>query len=118
MGARVPFSGFQRWPRPVIENSSFSEETERSSAAVERERRFVLLVALLARGGRGSRSKRGRAAQGPGRERHMDDERPVVTEANKDRVRAGVTGHNVRYVLLAGCALVVVAYLFIYFIVK
>jgi len=48
----------------------------------------------------------------------MDNERPVVTEANKNRVRAGVTGHNVRYVLLAGCALVVVAYIIIYFVVK
>ena len=48
----------------------------------------------------------------------MDNERPVVTEANKNRVRAGVTGHNVRYVLFAGCALVIIAYVIIYFVVK
>lgn len=48
----------------------------------------------------------------------MDNERPVVTEANKDRVRAGVTGHNVRYVLLGGCALVIAAYIIIYYVVK
>jgi hypothetical protein len=32
-------------------------------------------------------------------------ERPVVTEANKVDVRAGSTGNNVRYVLIASCAL-------------
>jgi hypothetical protein len=36
---------------------------------------------------------------------------PVVTEANKERVRAGVTGHNVRYVLLASLALVVLVFI-------
>jgi len=39
-----------------------------------------------------------------------DLERPVVTEANKDRIRAGVTGHNVRYVLLGGLAIVIIAF--------
>jgi hypothetical protein len=47
------------------------------------------------------------------RERAMSDEisneRPLVTESNKDRIRAGVTGHNVRYVLIISCALVIVA---------
>jgi hypothetical protein len=38
------------------------------------------------------------------------EERPVVTEVNKDRIRAGVTGHNVRYVLFGSLALVVVAF--------
>lgn len=45
-------------------------------------------------------------------------ERPVVTEANKDRIRAGVTGHNVRYVVIAGCALVIVAFIIIYAVVS
>ncbi len=40
----------------------------------------------------------------------MSDERPVVTESNKDRIRQGVTGHNVRYVLIVGIALVVIAF--------
>ncbi len=33
-------------------------------------------------------------------------ERPIVTEDNKTGVRAGSTGNNVRYVLIASCALV------------
>jgi hypothetical protein len=40
----------------------------------------------------------------------MDEERPVVTEANTERIRQGVTGHNVRYVVIAGIALVVVLF--------
>jgi hypothetical protein len=45
------------------------------------------------------------------KEAPMDgEERPIVTEANKDRIRAGVTGHNVRYVLFGSVALVVVAF--------
>ena len=48
----------------------------------------------------------------------MDNERPVVTEANKDRIRAGVTGHNVRTVLIVGLALVVIAYIIIAYVVK
>lgn len=35
---------------------------------------------------------------------------PVVTEASKERVRAGVTGHHVRTVLIASLALVIVAF--------
>ena len=38
------------------------------------------------------------------------EERPIVTEANKDRIRAGVTGHKVRYVLFGSVALVVIAF--------
>jgi Flp pilus assembly protein TadB len=38
-------------------------------------------------------------------------ERPVVTEDNKTAVRAGSTGNNVRYVLIASCALVIVAFI-------
>jgi len=48
----------------------------------------------------------------------MNNERPLVTEANKDRIRAGVTGHNVRAVLIAGIALVVIAYIIIAYVVK
>ena len=40
-----------------------------------------------------------------------EHERPVVTEANKTAVRAGSTGHNVRYVLIASCALVIIAFI-------
>lgn len=43
----------------------------------------------------------------------MYDERPVVTEENKVRIRQGVTGHNVRYVLFASCALVIVLFILI-----
>jgi hypothetical protein len=38
-------------------------------------------------------------------------ERPVVTENNKTAVRAGSTGNNVRYALIASCALVIVAFI-------
>jgi hypothetical protein len=48
----------------------------------------------------------------------MDNERPIVTESNKDRIRAGVTGHNVRYVVIVGCALAVIAFVIIYVAVK
>lgn len=38
------------------------------------------------------------------------EERPIVTETNKDRMRGGVTGRNVHYVLFGSVALVVVAF--------
>jgi hypothetical protein len=38
-------------------------------------------------------------------------ERPVVTEANKEAVRAGHTGDHLRYVLIASCALVIIAFI-------
>ena len=38
-------------------------------------------------------------------------ERPVVTEDNKTAVRAGSTGNNVRYVLIASCDLVIIAFI-------
>ena len=41
-------------------------------------------------------------------------ERPVVTEANKEAVRAGSTGHHVRYILIASCALVIIAFILIW----
>jgi hypothetical protein len=34
-----------------------------------------------------------------------------VTDANKVAVRQGSTGHNVRYVLIASCALVIIAFI-------
>ncbi len=40
----------------------------------------------------------------------MSDERPVVTEDNEDRIRQGVTGHNVRYVVIVSVALVIVVF--------
>lgn len=48
----------------------------------------------------------------------MSDERPIVTEGNKDRIRQGVTGHNVRYVVIASLALVIVAFMIIAAFVK
>jgi len=39
----------------------------------------------------------------------MTDERPTVI--SQDRARQGVTGHNVRYVLIVSMALVVIAFL-------
>jgi hypothetical protein len=61
---------------------------------------------------------RGRSAIIEGQERAMSDERPVVTEGNEDRVRQGVTGHNVRYVVIIGCALVIVAFVLIAALVR
>jgi Flp pilus assembly protein TadB len=53
------------------------------------------------------------------KERSMNPhERPVVTEANKEAVRAGSTGHHVRYVLIASCALVIIAFILIALLVK
>ena len=40
---------------------------------------------------------------------------PVVNEANETRIRAGVTGHGVRTVLVASVAIVVVAFVILYF---
>jgi Flp pilus assembly protein TadB len=53
-------------------------------------------------------------------ERSMDEahERPVVTERNKERVRAGHTGDHVRYILMASCALVIIAFIAIAFFVR
>jgi hypothetical protein len=38
-------------------------------------------------------------------------ERPVVTDDNKVAVRGGSTGNNVRYILIASTALVIVAFI-------
>jgi hypothetical protein len=53
-------------------------------------------------------------------ERPMDKahERPVVTERNKEAVRAGHTGDNLRYVLIASCALVIIAFIAIALFVR
>ena len=45
-------------------------------------------------------------------------ERPVITEDNKVAMRAGSTGNNVRYVLIASTALVIVAFIAIALFVK
>jgi hypothetical protein len=48
------------------------------------------------------------------KERSMDShERPVVTDDNKVAVRAGSTGHNVRYVLIASVALAILAWILV-----
>ena len=77
----------------------------------ERDRRFALLVSMMTSEGRRNRASR-RTSRTP--EAAMDPgEQPVVTQANQDRVRAGVTGHNVRTVLFAGIALVVVLFVLV-----
>ena len=45
-------------------------------------------------------------------------ERPVVTEANKEAVRAGHTGDGLRYVLIGSCALVVLGFIAVALFVK
>jgi hypothetical protein len=48
------------------------------------------------------------------KERSMDaHERPVVTEENKVAVRAGSTGHHVRYVLIGSVALAILAWILV-----
>jgi hypothetical protein len=53
-----------------------------------------------------------------GREHMMSDERPIVTENNEDRVRQGVTGHNVRYVVIVSLALAIVVFVIVAAIVR
>jgi hypothetical protein len=53
------------------------------------------------------------------KERSMNPhERPVVTEENKVAVRAGSTGHHLRHVLIASCALVIAAFIIIALVVR
>jgi hypothetical protein len=40
-------------------------------------------------------------------------EQPIVTETNKEAVRAGHTGDGLRYVLIASCALVIIAFVLV-----
>jgi hypothetical protein len=48
----------------------------------------------------------------------MHNERPTVTDENKDRVRAGVTGHNVRYVLIVSLGLAILTFLIVALVVR
>jgi hypothetical protein len=80
-------------------------------AVSERNRRFALLVSLMTSEAR--RSRRSRRNSLKPEAAMNSEEQPVVTEANTDRVRAGVTGHNVRYVLFGGIALVVVLFVLV-----
>jgi hypothetical protein len=53
------------------------------------------------------------------KERSMNPhERPVVTEENKTAVRAGSTGHNVRYILIASMVLVILAWILVELLVR
>ncbi len=45
-------------------------------------------------------------------------ERPVVTEENKVAVRAGSTGHNLRYVVIGSIALAVLAWILVELFVR
>jgi hypothetical protein len=69
-------------------------------------------------GRRGSRRLSAANASTQARERIMSDERPVVTEDNEDRVRQGVTGHNVRYVVIVSVALAIVVFIMIAALVR
>ena len=84
----------------------------------EHDLRFALLVDIMSFGRRrGPRGRRSRLS--PEEEAVMDPkERPVVSEANQERVRAGVTGHGVRYVLIFGTALVIVLFIAVAAFVK
>jgi hypothetical protein len=53
------------------------------------------------------------------KERSMDaHERPVMTEENKVAVRAGSTGHHLRYILIASIALVILAWIVVEVLVR
>jgi len=45
-------------------------------------------------------------------------ERPVVTEENKVAVRAGSTGHNVRYIVITSIALAMLAWVLVELLVR
>ena len=70
----------------------------------------------------GDRDRRFRPVRFPTlakKERSMDaHERPVVTEENKVAVRAGSTGHHVRYILIASMALVILAWIVVEALVR
>ena len=48
----------------------------------------------------------------------MTDDQSRRTEISQTRARQGVTGHNVRYVLIFGVALVVIAFLAVALLMK
>jgi hypothetical protein len=57
----------------------------------------------------------------PSRERSFamnEHERPVVTAANKEAVRAGHTGDHLRYVLIGSCALAILGLILVALLVK
>jgi hypothetical protein len=88
--------------RLLIASPRAGSNEEAMPAFSERDRRFALLVSMMSPG----RRRGGRRMSIP--EASMEpDEQPVVSEANKERLRAGVTGHNVRYVLIVSVALVI-----------
>ena len=45
-------------------------------------------------------------------------ERPIISEDSKTAVRAGVTGNNVRYVLIGSVALAIVAWILVEYFVR
>jgi hypothetical protein len=47
-----------------------------------------------------------------------EHERPVVTAANKEAVRAGHTGDHLRYVLIGSCALAILGLILVALLVK
>ena len=81
----------------------------------ERDRRFALLALMLApdprRPARRHPSPRASSTENAMDHEEQVHEQPIVTETNKERVRAGVTGHNVRTVLIASLALVIVGFI-------
>jgi Flp pilus assembly protein TadB len=118
----------------VTKKSRLSRTDVGEGATVDRDLRFALLVTMMIPDERRRRrSGRGRTESCTSSEELAmtndrmpnevmptetdSSERPVVTEANKDRVRAGVTGHNVRYVVIFSCAIVIVAFIIIYAVV-
>jgi hypothetical protein len=53
------------------------------------------------------------------KESSMDaHQRPIVTEENKVDVRAGSTGHHVRYILIGGVALAILAWILVEVLVR
>jgi hypothetical protein len=84
----------------------------RTRAVSERDRRFALLAAMATADRR--LALRRRPIRRDFITEDLRDQRehqqPVVAKANKDRMRAGVTGHNVRTVLCVSLALVIVLF--------
>lgn len=48
----------------------------------------------------------------------MDDDTTRYTETTPERVRQGVTGHGVRYVLATGLFLAIIAGILVYLLVR
>jgi hypothetical protein len=90
---------------------------EKAQTADEKNRRFALLVALMAPRERRVGMTPGASAE-QGANSLNEQERHVVTRANQDRVRAGVTRHKLRYVLIVSIAIVVVAFIAIYLFMR